>query len=166
MIADHPDKLFFELAIEDAANAQDLNSPDTRMYLQRIVKERVHQREFRTRVLLAYEGQCSICHLRHRQLLDAAHILPDSHPQGRPIVTNGLSLCKIHHSAYDANLLGIDSDYRVHLNQALLEEHDGPMLKHGLQEMHGSTLILPRQRKQRPNPEHLDERYAEFRALS
>ncbi|HEX5332141.1 MAG TPA: HNH endonuclease, partial [Cellulomonas sp.] len=59
------------------------------------------------------------------------------------MVTNGLSLCKIHHSAYDANLMGITPDYAVRINKALLLEIDGPMLRHGLQEMHGRPIGIP-----------------------
>lgn len=162
VIADHPDQLYFELAVSEIANAGGLDDPAARDYRLRLVEERVHQREFRTKVLLAYENQCSICRLKHRRLLDAAHILPDSHPEGHPVVTNGLSLCKIHHSAYDTNLLGVDSRHTVHINRDLLEETDGPMLKHGLQEMHGVRLHLPRQRRLRPDPTHLEERFEGF----
>jgi len=35
------------------------------------------------------------------ELLDAAHITPDTHPEGEPIVSNGLSLCKLHQAAFD-----------------------------------------------------------------
>ena len=162
VIADHPAALYFELALSEAAAAQTLEDPGTRSYVERMVKERVHQREFRTKVLLAYENQCTICRLRHRPLLDAAHILPDSHPNGRAVVPNGLSLCKIHHSAYDSNLLGIDPQTTVHINRELLTEIDGPMLKHGLQEMHGLKLQLPRQRAMRPESAHLEQRFVEF----
>ena len=163
-IADHPDQLYFELAVSEAATVEALNDPGAREYVQRMVKERVHQREFRTKVLLAYENQCAICRLKHPRLLDAAHILPDSHPRGRPVVPNGLSLCKIHHSAYDTNLLGVDTRHSVHINRDLLEETDEPMLKHGLQEMHGTRLHIPRQRVMRPEKDHLEERFEEFLA--
>ena len=46
----------------------------TRRYAERIVLQRLHQRPFRDRVLLAYEERCALCRLRHRLLLDAAHI--------------------------------------------------------------------------------------------
>ena len=141
---------------------KDVDDPDIRRYVERVVKQRVHQPEFRGKVLLAYENQCAVCHLRHPELLDAAHILPDSHPEGRAVVTNGLSLCKIHHGAYDADFLGIDPDYKVHIKIDLLEERDGPMLRHGLQEMHGSTLSVPQQRIKRPSRENLAERFAVF----
>ena len=42
---------------------------------------------------------------------------------------NGLSLCSIHHRAFDQNLVGISPDYKVHVSQRLLEDEDGPMLE-------------------------------------
>ena len=51
--------------------------------------------------------------LRHHELLEAAHIVADSDPEGEPVVSNGLALCKLHHAAFDANILGVHPDYRV-----------------------------------------------------
>lgn len=133
-------------------------------YAARIIQQRVHQPAFRARVMLAYDGTCCVCTLRHPELLDAAHIVEDGNPLGDPIVSNGLSLCKIHHAAYDRRLLGITPDYGVRINARLLEEIDGPMLRHGLQEMHGRELTLPRSRQDRPDPQRLQVRLAEFAA--
>ncbi len=55
-------------------------------------------------ILDAYSDNCTVCHIEHTELLDAARIIPD----GEPVVPNGLSLCKIHHAAFDSNLLGIN----------------------------------------------------------
>jgi putative restriction endonuclease len=89
--------------------------------------------------------------------------LADRDERGLPEIPNGLSLCKIHHCAYDVGILGIDPDYRVHLRSDVLEEHDGPMLRHGLQEMHGTTLHVPRRNENKPNREYLAERFERFR---
>jgi putative restriction endonuclease len=41
------------------------------------------------------------------------------------------------------------------------------MLRHGLQELHGSRLaVIPRQPRDRPDPERLSERYEEFRSAN
>jgi putative restriction endonuclease len=67
------------------------------------------------------------------RLLDAAHIVMDAHEHlGQPVVSNGSPLTKLHHAAFDAHLIGIDSDYRVHVSYRLLEIHDGPFLELGL----------------------------------
>jgi putative restriction endonuclease len=135
---------------------------DQRVYVQRIIRSRVHQPAFRWNVMQAYQETCAVCHLKHVELLDAAHIITDSHELGSAHVTNGLSLCKIHHAAYDKNLLGITPDFEVRINQDLLLEVDGPMLKHGIQEMHKKQIWLPADRNKIPNKENLDFRFKEF----
>jgi putative restriction endonuclease len=112
----------------------------------------------------AYESRCALCRLRHLPLLDAAHILPDRHPHGDPVVPNGLAMCKIHHAAYDANILGIRPDHVVEVRRDVLIEIDGPMLRHGLQEMHGARIVLPRSRRDYPDSNRLEERYTQFQA--
>ena len=124
---------------------------------------RLHQPEFRGRVLYAYAQRCTVCTLKHGRLLDAAHIIGDDKPHGIPTVDNGLSLCKIHHAAYDANLLGISPDYTVRINRELMAEVDGPMLRRGLQEMDGRAITLPGRRDDRPDRDRLAERFAEFK---
>jgi putative restriction endonuclease len=135
-----------------------------REYVTRSVLYRLHQQQFRRMVLRAYREQCAICRIRHVQLLDAAHILADRHPKGAAAVPNGLGLCKIHHSAYDANIIGIDATARVHVRYDILAEEDGPMLKHGIQEIAGNKLELPRRVISRPNRDFLAERFERFRA--
>lgn len=134
-----------------------------REYVTRDVLQRLHQRQFRRMVLAAYREQCAICRLRHVQLLDAAHILGDRHPRGEAAVSNGLGLCKIHHSAFDANIIGIDPDAVVHVREDILEETDGPMLRHGIQEVAGTRLHVPWKASLRPNREFLAERFEQFR---
>ncbi|MGH7618094.1 MAG: HNH endonuclease [Gemmatimonadaceae bacterium] len=107
-----------------------------------------------------------MCRLKYLDLLDAAHILEDKHPKGEPLVSNGLGMCKIHHSAFDARILGIDPDARVHIRVDVLRQKDGPMLRHGLQELHGTRLVVPTRVSQRPNREFLAERFAAFSAVS
>ncbi|MGI8417532.1 MAG: HNH endonuclease, partial [Nakamurella sp.] len=136
-----------------------------RRYLITETKRRLHQPVFASQVMLAYETRCAVCTLGHRELLDAAHIIADADPHGLPVVQNGLALCKMHHAAYDRNILGIRPDYIVEVHQRLLEEIDGPMLTYGIQGHHGERLRqLPRIRVERPDPDRLERRYLEFRA--
>jgi putative restriction endonuclease len=107
-----------------------------------------------------------VCRLHHPELLDAAHIIPDGEPTGEPIVPNGLSLCKIHHAAYDSDLIGVRPDLVVDVRPELLLESDGPMLRHGLQEMSGVRLTVPTSRVARPDPDRLEIRYERFKAAS
>jgi putative restriction endonuclease len=133
-----------------------------RKYAERIMKQRLHQPAFRARVISAYETKCAICRLGHGRLLDAAHIVPDSDENSSTSVTNGLSLCKIHHTAYDINIIGIDSNYTVHIQKDVLSESDGPMLEHGIKEMNLVKLWIPRSPKEQPDPEMLDLRFNDF----
>ncbi len=130
-----------------------------------VVRRRLHQQAFRERVLEAYRTQCALCRLRHEELLDAAHITADALPEGEPVISNGLSLCKLHHAAFDRHFLAVRPDYRIEIRQSVLDEKDGPMLLHGLKEMHGSQILLPRATTLRPDRERLRERYAAFRQL-
>ncbi|MGA8014355.1 MAG: HNH endonuclease, partial [Candidatus Dormiibacterota bacterium] len=134
-----------------------------RAYALRTVRQRIHQHQFRQRVLRAYQMTCAVCRLRHDELLDAAHILPDGHPLGRPVVPNGLALCKLHHAAFDTNILGIRPDYSIEIRRDVLAEIDGPMLLHGLQGVHDQRIVVPRPVLLRPSMTFLEERYGIFR---
>ncbi len=133
-------------------------------YVERVVAQRVHQPMFRAQVMSAYSTTCAICRLKHPELLDAAHIIADRDHNSVAHVSNGLALCKIHHAAYDQRFLGISPDYKVHVNARLLDEVDGPMLKHGIQDMHEVELTLPHREADWPSRDFLDERFAEFQA--
>lgn len=166
IVEDDPVNRCFTVALDEQLLKVDRTTgeinPAERTYIERTIRARVHQPEFRWQVMNAYRGQCAVCTLKHGELLDAAHIIPDSHELGLPIVTNGMALCKIHHAAYDKDFLGISPDFQVQINERLLNEVDGPMLKHGIQEMHGRQLNLPARPNQRPNRENLDFRYRQF----
>ena len=166
VVDDEPENRQFIIALDESftfiPDVRDLTRPQ-RDYAVRLAKQRLHQPAFRTRVLVAYETQCAVCQLKHGSLLDAAHIVPDSHEHGTPTVDNGLALCKIHHAAYDQNMMGVTPDYEIRIDVRLLAEIDGPMLKHGLQEMHGRRITVPRRKGDHPNRDHLAWRYEQFR---
>lgn len=169
LVADEPDNLQFVVAMNESQRQIPTQSPmeeTVREYIQRVTNQRLHQPLFRARVLQAYDTRCALCRLGHGELLDAAHILPDSDPRSRPVVPNGLSLCKIHHAAYDQNILGIRPDLHVEVRQDILTEIDGPMLQHGLQEAAGMQVSVPRSREAQPDPSSLEERYQQFRSAA
>jgi putative restriction endonuclease len=92
-----------------------------RRYALRAVKQRLHQASFREAVITAYNGRCALSGLPEALLLDAAHIIQDKDEKfGQPVVPNGIPLSKIHHAAFDAHLIGIDPDYRLHVSERLL----------------------------------------------
>lgn len=167
IVADEPRELQFAIALDQG---QRLITPgegvadDTRRYMETLNRVRLHQPLFRARVLTAYQSRCALCRLGHMELLDAAHIIPDGQPNGDPVVPNGLAMCKIHHAAYDRNILGVRPDLVIEVRRDVLHEIDGPMLRHGLQEMNGLPVTVPASRRSRPDRDRLEQRYAEFRS--
>ena len=149
-----------------APDQQELVAPQDvqeRRYALRTVKQRLHQASFREAVISAYRGRCSLSGLPEKRLLDAAHIIPDANEQlGQPVVPNGLPLSKIHHAAFDAYLIGIDPDYRVHVSDRLREQHDGKMLE-ALKMLDGGKVRLPRRSSDFPDRDRLAQRYELFR---
>lgn len=136
-----------------------------REYADRLVRQRLHQPLFRQRVLHAYGRRCAMCRLRHPELLDAAHIRSDA-DGGEPVVPNGISMCKIHHAAFDRHIVGIGPRLDLVVRPDVLEEIDGPMLRHGLQALHGQTLLVPTSRAAQPDGALLAERFERFLAAS
>ena len=163
--------LMFTLQVDDATAAfptaighrvADDATEARRAYVTRTVQQRVHQVAFRQRVIRAYQERCALCSLRHLELLDAAHIIPDRDPEGEPLVSNGVALCKLHHAAFDTFFFAIRPDYTIEVRRSILEEHDGPMLVVGLQEIHEKRILVPRRPVDRPDSERLERRYGEF----
>jgi putative restriction endonuclease len=138
-------------------------SEKERRYALREVKHRLHQASFREAVIAAYDSRCAITRLPEPRLLDAAHIIADRDEQfGQPVVPNGIPLSKIHHAAFDAHLIGIDRDFRVHVSHRLLTQNDGPMLE-ALKKLHRIELHLPARKKDWPDRDRLAVRFDEFR---
>lgn len=174
IIADDPANLTFTVAVDNiniikgmerSADTHDFvyDDKDRRAYMTAEVRVRLHQHNFRIYVLDAYRNQCACCKLRHEELLDAAHIVPDPEPEGLPVVPNGIAMCKLHHAAYDSNIIGISPDYIIHVSNEILEEEDGPMLNYGLQKMEGSKLILPHKQQLYPDKNRLEQKFQYFK---
>lgn len=170
VVGDDPGRLTFSVAVDDITNALrgvdfEIAEP-RREYVTATFRRRLHQLAFRERVLRAYQERCAMCRLRHRELLDAAHIVPDQEPEGVPAVSNGLSLCKLHHAAFDSLFVTVNLDYRVVVREDVLDEKDGPMLLHGLQELHGKPIHLPRRAEWLPSRDSLSQHLRRFGAAS
>ncbi|MFO7653179.1 MAG: HNH endonuclease [Candidatus Krumholzibacteriia bacterium] len=171
IVDDAPRALTFKVSVDDrvigigpeATAGADFSRDIRREYVTVVAVRRLHQQAFRARVIRAYREQCAVCRLKHAELLDAAHILPDGDPRGEPVLSNGLALCKIHHAAFDRHILGVRPDLVVEVRRDILEEVDGLMLRYGLQEMTGRVLSVPARRPDRLDPSFLEERYAAFR---
>ena len=176
VVGDDPVNLAFSVAVDDAAHLRleagageaasvlhDDGESARRAYVTSAVRVRLHQRAFRERVLEAYRRQCAFCQLRHEELLDAAHIVPDPEPEGEPLVQNGLSLCTLHHVAFDRYFLGLRPDYVIQVRPDILGERDGPTLVHAIQALHGVRITLPDSAALRPDRARVEIRYERFR---
>jgi putative restriction endonuclease len=107
-----------------------------------------------------------LCRLKHEVLLNAAPVIPDNDSDGLPETSNGIALCKLHHAAFDKHFLGIRPDFVIEIRKYILDETDGPILKHGLQELHLQSIVLPRQAHHRPNARALEARFEKFPTAS
>lgn len=150
------------------ANAQAVmeDNVPARRYALRAVQQRLHQASFRQAVIEAYAGRCALSGLPEPLLIDAAHIISDGNEQlSQPVVPNGIPLSKIHHAAFDAHLIGIDPNFRLHVSDRLLIQNDGPMLE-SLKRLHGGQLLLPRRERDHPDRDRLAQRFDQFVAAN
>lgn len=135
---------------------------DERRYSTHLAKQRIHQSAFREMVLDAYGNRCSLSGLPVRTLLDAAHIYPDGHDRGFPNVNNGIAMSKLHHAAYDSNLIGIDVDGRIEVSERVFIQNDGPLLEEGLKALRGTKMRFPSDPTLKPDRDGLAFRFEEF----
>jgi putative restriction endonuclease len=167
LIGEEPSDHQFVVALEQDQKVLPSGEPVAvqeivKRYNERIVKTRYHQPLFRARVIHAYQERCAICRLPFTELLEAAHIRPDSQG-GSAKISNGMSLCKIHHGAYDADIIGISPDYKIHVKESVLATFDGPTLQHSIKEMDGEDLRqIPTENASKPDRDLLAERFEKF----
>ena len=124
-------------------------------------KRRNHQAWFSSRTKSAYGHRCAFSGLTLSRLLVGAHILPDAE-DGPATVTNGICMSTLHHTAFDAHLIGVDTDCRVHVARSVRDGRDGPLLE-SLKGLDGARLRLPLWPEDRPDREFLDWRFERFR---
>ncbi len=163
-----PNEGYAEITIGKASleneQIQRYNLPDEieSKYIVRETVVRLHQASFREAVLNAYHQRCAITGLPVPKLLEAAHIIADREVGDMQTVSNGIALSRLHHRAYDTNLIGIDPDYKVHVSQELRIDDGGPLLKSGILDYDGRELIVPKEKKLQPNRDYLARRFETF----
>jgi putative restriction endonuclease len=89
----------------------DIEPKEHRQVLQ-TVNRKIRDARFRANVLRAYSHRCCVCGIQ-LDLLDAAHIIPVEHERGTDEIKNGLSLCALHHRAFDHALITVRTDYSI-----------------------------------------------------
>ena len=111
---------------------------------------------FRQAVMEIYDYTCAVCALNIRassgeSVTDAAHIIPFSVSYNDDI-RNGMSLCKLHHWAFDAGLISVSETYQVVVSPAMTEH--GPTTSM-LARLRDRQIWLPSGCEYRPAPEAL-----------
>ena len=122
-------------------------------------KRALRELDFRDRVLTAYGHQCAMCGIQLK-LLDAAHILPVVHPDSTDDTRNGVALCALHHRAYDRAFVTFDDTFQIRHNEKTAASFKASNQDGGLASFTKALrplLILPPDKKDRPNPAFIKE---------
>lgn len=146
------------VAKEPTINADDLPISPERREVVAAVSRRLRDARFRERVLAAYSHRCAFCGLQ-LGLVDAAHIVPVSHPEGTDLTCNGLALCALHHRAFDGALVTIWNDYSVHTNMDRIASLVASNLHGGMDIFRlnlRSSAIVPEIVSDRPHLRYID----------
>lgn len=139
--------------IEDVGfdEIENIQSLERRKVVTTIVR-RYRASDFRRRVLGAYDHRCAMCGLQ-LELIDAAHILPVAADNSSDVTNNGIALCKLHHAAFDKNLVSFDENYRIEVSNSVLSRLAGEQRDGGAGEFRESlksALLLPNDRRDYP----------------
>lgn len=110
-----------------------------------LTKTRMGQNIFRSKVLWHFEYQCCICQFNIESMLDAHHIHPWSVDyRNRLNPANGLSLCKLHHSAIDKSVIKINRDHVVRVSDRVKNSRN-EMVHDSLARYHNQHIVEPRE---------------------
>lgn len=131
-------------------------------YAVRETQVRLHQASFREQVLNAYGRKCAVTAMKQDKLIEAAHIVSDREIGEHQYINNGIALSRVHHKAFDSQLMGITPDYEIKINHELMGDLDNRFIEEAFLKQHGRKIAMPRQKSLRPNREFLEQRYIKF----
>ena len=111
---------------------------------------------FRQAIMRIYDYTCTICRLRiitmdGESVTEAAHIIPFE-VSGNNDVRNGISLCQLHHWAFDRGLISLDKNYKVIVSEFMIEHGPTEWL---LTTLRGKTILFPEDEELYPAQEAL-----------
>lgn len=92
--------------------------------VERVVKSRIGQGDFRDLLIAKYPNGCCICGIKNLKLLRASHIKAwgKSDPQEKVDENNGLLLCANHDALFDKHLISFSDSGEIILSNHLDEE--------------------------------------------
>jgi|JI6StandDraft_1071083.scaffolds.fasta_scaffold31979_2 putative restriction endonuclease len=128
-----------------------IENPERRKVVSTIYR-RYRAADFRRRVLGAYNHRCAMCGVQ-LNLLDAAHIMPVAADNSTDDTNNGVALCKLHHAAFDRNLVSFDESYRIEVSDSELQRLAGIQRGGGADDFRNmlkDALVLPGDRRDYP----------------
>ena len=107
-------------------------------------EEPIRSAGFRQAIMGLYDYTCAVCQLRvvtmdGESATEAAHIIPFHISQSND-VRNGISLCKLHHWAFDKGLISLSEAYKVVVSRLLVEQ--GP-IEWRLTNLYDKSILLP-----------------------
>ena len=119
-------------------------------------EEPIRTAGFRQAIMGMYHYTCAVCHLRiltlnGESITEAAHIIPFSESYNDD-VRNGISLCKLHHWAFDKGLISLSKTYEVIVSKLMLERGPTEWL---LTTLRDKSILLPEQNELYPAQEAL-----------
>ena len=141
-----------------------LPAAEQRSYTYRLLQKRVFQAKFRNDLLEAYGERCALTGLARPELIAAAHILPPAEGE-ESVASDGLCMSRLHHTAFNAHLIGVDPEGQIHVAQRLREAWANPFLQTGFHDLAGKRIALPRDPVLHPDANKLERRFAQFQAL-
>ena len=99
---------------------------------------------FRQAIMRIYDYTCAVCQLYvltldGESVTEAAHIISFT-VSGNNDVRNGISLCQLHHWAFDRGLISVDRNYKVIVSNLMLERGPTEWL---LTNVRGKPILLP-----------------------
>lgn len=121
------------------------------------VTKKISDNGFKARVLNAYSQKCAFCGLQLK-LVDAAHILPVSYSESTDETCNGISMCALHHRAFDRSLVTINMEYQIVHNDKKIEKLSAEKLTDGVEDFVRYLrpyIILPPAVNDRPHIEYI-----------
>lgn len=129
---------------------------DQRVAVETVVK-RIRDKNFRKKVMTAYEHRCAVSRMRLK-LVDAAHIYPARFGDSGDEVGNGILLSPTFHRAFDRGLIFLDEDYVMRVNERRVSRLAAEGLDDGVEAFRRGlemTVHLPADRGQWPNVERI-----------
>ena len=116
--------------------------------------KKIREPGFRRAIMRIYDYTCVVCKLQiltlnGESVTEAAHIIPFTNSNNDD-VRNGISLCKLHHWAFDRFLFSVDESFSVTVSDLMTE--NGPA-EWKLASLNGKGILLPEQQELYPAKE-------------